>query len=185
MRIIQANIWKVIAIKSIGSFMVMIPILVLFMQENGLSMAQVFLLQSLFSVVVFVFEVPSGYMSDKWGRRFSIVLGVILGTIGYLAYSVSYSFAGFLIAEILLALSVSAISGADSALLYDSLLSYGREGEYKQTEGRSSSLAIASEGVASIIGGMLAIISLRTPVYVEMMVSLLVKMKILDTSPIS
>ena len=45
---LSANIWKLYLIKGLRSFMLAIPIIVLFFQENGLSMQQVFLLQALF-----------------------------------------------------------------------------------------------------------------------------------------
>lgn len=63
--------------------------------------------------------------------------------------------------------AISFISGTDSAIVYDSLLALGRKSEYSKYEGRLMSVGNTSEGVASIIGGLLAAISLRLPFYVE------------------
>ena len=93
------------------------PIIVLFFQENGLSMKEILLLQSLFSIGVVLFEIPSGYFSDVVGRKTTIVLGCIFGFLGLLTYSFSYGFIGFLIAELLLGLGTSFISGTDSAII--------------------------------------------------------------------
>lgn len=147
--------------------MLIIPVLVLFFQENGLSLAQILLLQSIFSIIIVALEIPSGYFSDRFGRKLSIILGVTLGFLGYLTYSFSFGFSGFLLAEILLAAGSSFVSGADSALIYDSLLQIQKQDQYSKVEGRKIFAQSASEGVASIVGGFLALISLRTPIYFE------------------
>ena len=143
------------------------PTIVLFFQENGLSMKEILLLQSLFSIGVVLFEIPSGYFSDVVGRKTTIVLGCIFGFLSLLTYSFSYGFIGFLIAELLLGLGTSFISGTDSAIIYDTLLQLKKEKEYKKIEGRMLSAGNFSEGIASIIGGFLALINLRTPFFVE------------------
>ena len=147
--------------------MLIMPIIVLFFRENGLSMCEVFILQSVFSIAIVVSEVPSGYLADVIGRKVSIIAGCILAFAGFAAYSLSYGFWGFLIAELFLGFSSSFISGADSAMIYDTLLETGSEDEYKKIEGRLLSVGNFSEGVAGLVGGFLAVISLRTPFYFE------------------
>lgn len=164
---VQSNIWKMYVIKAFRWFMVAMPIIVLFYQENGLSIREVFILQSVFSVVIVLSEMPSGYFSDVFGRKLSIILGSIFGFLGFLIYSFSFGFAGFLLAEIILGIGSGFISGADSALLYDSLIETEQEQSYKKFEGRVLSVAHFSEGLAGILGGFLALISLRIPVYAE------------------
>ncbi len=171
---LSGNLWKITTIRVMRGFMIIMPVIVLFFQDNGLSMREVFLLQSLFSVAVIALEIPSGYLSDRFGRRNSIVIGSLLTALGYTVYSVSYGFFGFLCAEILIGFGVSFISGSDSALLYDSLEELHRAPEYKKIEGRNGSLGMMSEGVASVLGGVIAIISLRFPMYCEAVVMWLV-----------
>ncbi len=166
-RTVKNNIWKLYTISALRGFMLIMPVIVLFYKENGLSMAEVLLLQALFSVVIVVLEIPSGYFADLIGRRISIIFGGIGGFLGYLIYAGSYGFWGFLVAEIFLAVGASFMSGADSALLYDSLAEIGKKDDYKKYEGRFGSISNFSEAVASIIGGALAVISLRTPLYYE------------------
>jgi len=45
-------------------FLLIMPIIVLFFQKNGLSMKDILLLQSVFSISIVLFEIPSGYFSD-------------------------------------------------------------------------------------------------------------------------
>jgi MFS family permease len=167
MNTIGSNIWKLSVIRIIRWFMLFMPVIVLFYQENGLSMSQVLVIQSIFSIAIVIFEVPSGYFADVSGRKNSIVIGSFLVFGGFVVYAASYGFWGFLIAELILGLGSSFISGSDSAMLYDTLADLNREAEYMKLEGRLLSMASLSEGIASIIGGFLAVISLRTPLLAE------------------
>ncbi|RQW07551.1 MFS transporter, partial [candidate division KSB1 bacterium] len=146
------------------------PIIVLFYYENGLSQTKIMILQSVFSIGVVIFEIPSGYFSDVIGRKRTIVIGSVISTLAFGIYSLSSGFWEFLIAELVLGLGASFISGTDSAMIYDSLIETGRAGEYAKIEGRRTSAANFSETAAAIAGGLLATVSLRFPFYVEFFV---------------
>ncbi len=45
------------------------PVLVPFFLKQAMTMQQIFLLQVCFGLTVLVLEVPSGYLSDLWGRK--------------------------------------------------------------------------------------------------------------------
>lgn len=154
--------------------MVMLPILVLFYQEQGLNMFQIISLQAIFSVVVFVTEVPSGYLADRIGRKKSIIAGAILAATGLGIYSLAHGFWELLVAEIILGIGAGFTSGADSAILYDSLLELKQEKSYQKIYGKYAATGNFAEGIASILGGMLALISLRMPVIAQASVYLLV-----------
>jgi MFS family permease len=162
---VSSNIWKIYMIKAVRSGMFSIPIIVLFFKENGLSMREIFLLQALFSIAVIVLEIPTGYFADRFSRKTSILIGSIVATIGYALYAASHTFSGFLFAETALGIGLCFVSGADSAMLYDTLIEKGEEKTYKKVEGKNGSISMVSEGVTSIIGGFLALVSLRFPLY--------------------
>lgn len=161
----SSNIWKIYLIKAVKSGMFSIPVIVLFFKENGLSMKEILLLQAIFSVAVILLEVPTGHFADRFSRKISILIGGVLATIGYALYASSYTFLGFLSAEIILGVGLCFVSGADSAMLYETLLERGEESEYKKVEGKNGSIGMISEGVTSIVGGLLALVSLRFPLY--------------------
>lgn len=164
---IESNIIKLYMIKGLRWFMLMMPIIVLFFQKNGLSMKDILVLQSIFSVAIILFEIPSGYFSDVMGRKNTIIIGCFVGFLGFSTYSISYGFFGFLVAELFLGLGSSLLSGTDSALIYDSLVQVKKEKDYKKIEGRLLSVGNFSEAIASFLGGFVALISLRTPFYIQ------------------
>jgi MFS family permease len=162
-RSISGNIPKLYLIKISKWFMLTMPIIVLFYQENGLNMQDVLTLKGIYSVAIVILEIPSGYIADVWGRKKSLILGSILGCVGFIIYSFSSNFSGFLLAELTLGIGSSFISGSDSAMLYDSLQKMGKEKEYLKQESRVMSVGNFAEALAGIAGGSLALISLRTP----------------------
>jgi MFS family permease len=170
-RKIEHNIFKLYIIKIAKWFSLIMPIIVLFYTDNGLSMTQIFLLKSVYSVGMLVMEIPSGYLGDVWGRKKTLVAGAILATLGFSLYSFSFVFWHFVIAELILGIGQSFISGADSAMLYDTLKSKNRDKEYLKFEGRVTSIGNFSEAIAGILGGLLATISLRTPFFFQAAVS--------------
>ncbi len=169
----RSNIWKLYLIKISKWFMLFMPYVVPFYQDNGMDMHQIMVLQAIYSVSIIALEIPSGYFADVIGRRRTLILGVIMGTIGMGIYSISYGFLGFLIAELILGFGQSFVSGADSALLYDSLLDNQKEKDYIKYEGRMVSVGNVAEAAAGIAGGLFALISLRTNYYVQTGVALL------------
>ncbi len=136
--------------------MLFMPVIVLFFMDNGLSVEQVMWTQAAYSLSVALFEMPSGYFSDRLGRRLTLIIGMAITIAGYLIMSVSYSFWWFVAAEVLMGLGGSFISGTDSAMLYDTLLQLKRENTYLKLEGRMYSIATFSEALAAIFGGWIA-----------------------------
>ena len=169
-----ANIWKLYLIKISKWFMVFMPVIVLFYQSNGLNLRQVMTINAIYSLTAALFEIPSGYFSDRFGRKNSIILGTLLIAAQFLAYSYSFTFCSFAAGAVIGGLGSSFISGSDSALLYDSLCILNRKGDYIKWEGRSYAIGTFSEAVAAIIGGTLAFhYGLRFPVFVQVGVSLI------------
>jgi MFS family permease len=167
------NIRLIYIFRILRNFMVMMPIIVPFFIDNGLSQTQIFTLQSVFALLVVLLEVPSGYFADRYGRKLSIVLGSVFASIGLAFYSFSTGFSSLLIAEMILGVGYSFVSGADTALAYDSFLALGKKEDYLKFEARSSAFNGISEAVASVLGGFLVLISLRMPIYAEAMVFLM------------
>lgn len=147
--------------------MLFMPIIWLFYEENGLTIADLFIIQSIYSVTIAVIEIPSGYVADVLGRKNSMIIGMFFGFIGMVVYSLSFGFEGFLIAALCLGVGQSFISGSDTALMYDSLVQLNRSNEFIKLEGRTISMGNFAEALAFILGGLLAEVSLRTPFYFQ------------------
>jgi len=131
-------------------------IITLFWKDQiGLSLSQILLLQGIFAVSMVIMEYPSGYISDRVGYRTALTFASVLGMLGWGVYTVATSFEGVLLAEILLGISTSFISGTDSALLFESLKASGEETAYSRCEGRSTGFGQTGEAAGALFAGVL------------------------------
>jgi len=168
---LRRNIIALYVVKVSEWMRLIMPIEVLFYQSNGMSLRDIFILQSIYSLSIVVLEIPSGYFADALGRKKSLMYGSFFGFLGYCVYSFSNGFYQFAAAEIILGIGHSLISGADSALLYDSLLASRKADKYSKYEGKVTSIGNFAEAIAGISGGLLAAISIRTPYFVQAFVA--------------
>lgn len=173
MKDIRKNLWKIYVYKLLGEFWLIVPILIPYYVSNHLSKTQIFSIQAAYALSILVLEIPSGYLADVIGRRRTLILGALFMPIGVGIYVSTHSFLSFLLAEFTIAIGNSMRSGCDSALIYDTLLQVEEESEYKRFEGRSIYYTRIGTALSSILGGLLALLSLKMPFYVNMFTSAL------------
>ena len=164
---VGSNIWKLYILKGLEFAWFPIPTIILFYENHGLSFEKSLLLKTILSLSIFVFEIPSGYFADIFGRKSCLVLGGFVWTLGLLFYCFQTSFTAFAIAEILSGLAASLISGANTALGFDSLVTINQEQNYRYVEARLGAIAGITEAICGLIGGLVAAINLVYPFYLQ------------------
>ena len=92
----KRNLLALYLIKISKWFTLVMPIIVLFYEKQGLGLQDVFILKSVYSVAAVILEIPSGYLADVWGRRKCLILGCTLFFFGYLCYSFTSTFEAFM-----------------------------------------------------------------------------------------
>jgi MFS family permease len=161
---LKANIRKLYLFSFLQMTLFPMAIITLFWKDHiGLSLTQILLLQSIFSVATLVLDYPAGYVSDRLGYRCALNIASILAIIGWGIYTVAGSFATVLLAEILLGMSLSFISGSDSALLYETLRAYGEEQSYARHQGRMHGFAQVGEAAGAVLAGVIYAYDFRLP----------------------
>ncbi len=150
------------AIKFFGLFIVLMPVIVPFFEAVGLGMKGVYLIQASFAITVFIAEIPSGYLSDMLGRKYSLLLGSLLFGIGFSIFPFAESLWTFILAEIILGIGASLKSGTDTSIIYDTLESLGSKKAQIKILGKSMSYLTLGEGLASIIASILMYFAFTT-----------------------
>jgi len=181
---LQKNIWKFYLYRLCSSMIFIIPIFVLFLQENGLSMTQIMILQSVYTGIVMLTIVPAGIFADFIGRKTAIVLNSIVYTVAWLMYASGYNFWNFFIAEIIMALSASLWSASGTAFFYDNLKELNRESDFKHVYGNLMTVNHIVWGIAAFIGGYMATFSLRLPFFltaIPVALSIIVSLSLTET----
>jgi MFS family permease len=171
---VTANLRLLVALSAVQFTLFPIPIVTLYLKDQiGLSLADIFLLQAVFGLSVVLLELPSGYVADRAGYRRSLLVGAALWCAGWLIYTAATSFAGVMVAEVVLGGGSAFISGADRALLWVSLEAEGRQSQYTRWDGRVRAAAQVGEAGSAAIGGWLYSLAPRLPFWLQVPVSLL------------
>lgn len=151
--------------------MLYMPISYLFYLENGFHEFEFLTLHAVYSGVIAIVEVPSGYIADVWGRKKALISGTFFGTIGFSVYGFTDGLIFFLIAEILLGIGTSLLSGADSALLYDSFLESKNEKKYIKHESIITALGNFSEVTAALFVSIIILSTYRQYFQLQMILA--------------
>ncbi|KAB2975725.1 MFS transporter [Streptomyces sp. SS1-1] len=130
-------------------------VFVLYLQQRGFSAGQVALLQTLIYLVSGLAELPTGVISDRIGRRASIVIGQVLIAGSLLGQAASTSYWMFVALFIGHGVGMACVSGSDTALLYDLLVRRGVTAGYVRIRSRFTMLGTVTSGVAIVLGGQL------------------------------
>lgn len=171
---VAGNVPKLFGLQACKWFLLYMPIIALFLMENGLSVGQIMLVQSIYSFTIALAEVPSGYYADSLGRRNSLVLGMLLNLVGVIFLGQSTNFLTFTASSIVIGLGSSFISGTNAALLYDSLVQIKQSDAYLKYQGRLYSAGTFAEATAAVFGGWIAqYYGYRSTVYGQILLAII------------
>ena len=138
----------------------LLPVYMIFFLDNEMTLTEIGLLFGVCSLTQFLFEIPSSVWADKYSRRsVLIVYGIfhVLINVIYLFSSGSFEF--FLVAMIFSGIGNALVSGTFSAIIYDTVLSLGREKEYEKIQSVVNRSEFLGKISASLLGAILYFIS--------------------------
>ncbi len=161
---VRRNHALLIAHNSLHSMLFILPVLVPYYRDViGLSFSQFLIGEVLFSTIVVLMEVPSGWLADVWKRRLVLMIGSLTEIFGFAVLLNADSFAMALLAQGSLGIGVSLISGTNTALLYDTLLQFRMTRHFRRLEGMRHGMGLYIIGFASLAGGFLYAIDPHLP----------------------
>ncbi len=166
---LHRNIHIIYGLAFFHSFMVIVPVIVPFFMDKGLKLADIFYLQAVFATAIVVFEAPSGYFADVFGRKTALLLGSLIHGVGYFYLNFADDLASLIIFEITVGIAASLLSGADLALLYDTQKSLqdNDEIEHSKAIAHLGFFRSSSEGLGALVGGALVLWSFDAIVVVQ------------------
>lgn len=123
---LERNFKLMFWVRAFMSFSILNVIVSIFYIHRGLTLQQIFYLGIVFAVTNLIFEIPSSYMADRWGRKKTIVLAVFAMALSSIFCFFAHSFLFFAINIFFYALSYALLSGTDDALIYDTTRELGR-----------------------------------------------------------
>ena len=135
-----------------------VPFLFLFFADHGMDAGQYGEVLTAYYVTMFVAEVPTGMLADRFGPRRMLVIGPLLLATGFATMVAKPDYMGFLLGEMLLGLGHSVLSGPPTVALYETLASDGKEHRYLAEEGRIHARRLYGTGSAFLLGGLLVFV---------------------------
>jgi MFS family permease len=127
-----------------------------YLEWAGLDYTRMFLLEGAYSLFMFLLEVPTGTIADRFGRKWSLVTGALFAGAAFMMFGIVRSYALFFVANFLCAVGATCISGADQALLYDRLLAAGRGDDGRRVLARYQAFGSAGIMIGFVLGSLLA-----------------------------
>lgn len=140
----------------LNSFYLDRGIWVLFLLDRGFSLTEVGLLEALYHVAAFVFEVPTGYVADRFGKKASLLCGQGLKIAGVLLLVLGSGEAALYTGFMVMAVAGTFLSGATGAWVYETMKQSGQESGFKRLNSRLYAVMLISLGLASPVGGFLS-----------------------------
>ncbi len=160
--------------------------LIYLQQRRGLSLTQATFVDVAFWIAATLGEVPTGVVADTFGRKASLVVGAAIMTVSILVWASTPLLSLIVLAYAGLAIGTTFMSGADDALLYESVQFNGRKEDYVRVAGRANAVMLGATAVGSAASGLFASIDLILPFLVagaSLLAMLLVALTFRETQP--
>lgn len=146
----------------------MLPVLLLFYQLHGLSVTDFFFFQGLFSLTALLFEIPAGYISDKYPRKIVLIFAHTLYLTRLILFLYVPSYIGILLGELVFGISKAFITGTSDSYIYDVLSQKGKSHQMLKNYGSFNFCISLGASIATLTGawiyqqqGFLFILSLE------------------------
>jgi len=124
------------------------------------------------NVAGFLFEIPSGYLSDRIGHKKTLVISRVLMMISSLLFLVASNLFVLISASVFFSLGIAFNSGTMSAFLHETLKSLKREGEYAEIAGKAKSIGFAVPLLISVFVPFLVDINMKVPFIIGLIVDI-------------
>ena len=136
-------------------FMVYLPYIVYYFQYIGFNLTKIAILFAVKNLTQIILEIPTGYIADRIGKVKTLVISLILEIIGLVIILYSTSYSAIIISHIILGAGFAMFSGADSALVYESLKKLNLQKQFKKIYGRCNGIGEFSIIISTIVGSLI------------------------------
>jgi MFS family permease len=154
---VRSNIRKLYFYNFIIGFYLLSGVIIPFYIIWGhLTFLQFILLQSYYTIIILIFQIPCWALSDYISRKLSLFLSALFSALTMLIYLNTPSIFLFLIGETLFALAEAFIAGSNEALIYESLKEIGREKDVSRVVAKTNALFLVAMAFSAPLGPIIA-----------------------------
>lgn len=133
---------------------------ILFLSQNGMSLWQIGLLESIFHATSVICEIPSGMLADRYSYKTNLYLSRIAGIASSILMLVGQgNFWIYALAMVVSALSYNFDSGTSAAMVYDSAVEAGLKERYLSISSFMSGVAEGTRSLGTVLAGFLSMVN--------------------------
>ncbi len=163
---LNSNIWKLFIIQ-LTQRRYYLPILsIYFLTLPDTNAMQIGLWAGAGYLAEFLFEIPSGYISDRIGHKKMLVLAKIFMILAVLSFIHGGSLIFFILGAIFTSLSFASQSGTRTAFLHETLVSLKKESDFIKISTKIAAYASLFSALLIIIIPFATQISIKTPLLI-------------------
>lgn len=160
------------AVSAFSSFQIAGASWVALLAVRGFSLVQIGVAECLFHVTSMLFEIPSGVVSDVFGRKKTMVMSQCFFVLSAFLMMISHSIISIYVALMLLALGYNFSSGTREALAYDSLKQDGKESEYNKFASMEMMIYRIGGSAAMLCAGLALAIGYQKAYFIDMLLGI-------------
>ena len=150
------------------STLMAMPIMTPFYGSIGLDQGMIGLSQAVFTVILMLINIPTGWLADKFSRKTFNTLGDLGCVVALVFYSQATNFYDVIIGELIFGVAIAFSQGADDGLIRAYTQKLDSSG--KMLHDQSASIAIwkfIAQVVALIIGGAIGAVNFRLAILIS------------------
>lgn len=129
--------------------------LILFLVEKGIPYTQIGLLYASREIAIYIFEIPSGFIADSFGRKNSLAGSFIAYILSFAVFYISGDFWPLMLAFILYGLGDAFRSGTHKAMIMDYLKMNHWEDQKINYYGHTRSWSQAGSAFSALMAGLI------------------------------
>ena len=136
--------------------------------SRGFSLAEIGIAEGVFHMASLLFEIPSGVISDVFGRKKCMILSQFMFIISALLMIFSKDLPGICVSLVASAFGYNFASGTREALAYDSLKAAGQEEKYLSYSSMEYSIYRIGSACATMCAGLALYLGYRRANLIDM-----------------
>lgn len=113
----KRNLYLVMSESAITAGLMAMSVITPFFNSIGLNQSEISLSQMIFTLVVVILNVPTGYIADRASRKWANIIGDFMHAILLVCYALTNNFLGVVICESLMGIASALSMGVDQSLL--------------------------------------------------------------------
>ena len=139
-----------------------VPVSAFFLESRGLSLTDIFMLESVLVASILVAEIPAGIIGDRFDRRRLVCAGFVFNAIAEILFAAGTNFSIYALSFVMSGLSIAMLTGVQDAYIYDSL---GHDADAKAVGawGHLSALMLTAGVTGSVVGSALGSVDISLP----------------------